>query len=62
MQTLILFAIKSKVVSKAGPQKKSTKKLSGYLLLRKLIPEITTGWERTPLRAGLPSNIFWIDF
>ncbi len=43
MQTSILFAIRLKVVLKAGPQTKGTKKLSGYLRLRKLIPETTTG-------------------
>ncbi len=62
MQTSVLFAIRSKVVTKAGPQTKGTKKLSGYLLLRKLIPGTTTGWKRTPPKTRLPSKIFWIDF
>ena len=43
MQTSVLFAIRSKVVPKAGPQTKSTKKLSGYLLLMKKISGTITG-------------------
>ena len=62
IRTSVLFAIKSKVVPKAGPQTKGTKKLSGYLLLRKSIPGTITGWKRTPPKTGLPSKIFWIDF
>ncbi len=62
MQTSVLFAIRLKVVPKVGLQSKNTKKLSGYLLLRKLIPEITTGWIRTHMKTELPLKIFWIDF
>ena len=62
MGIFILFAIRTKVVWKARPQTKGTKKLSGYLVLRKLIPGTTTRWKRTPPKTGLHSKIFWIDF
>ncbi len=56
MRTSVLFAIRSKVVPKAGPQTKSIKKLSGYLLLRKLIPGIITGWKKRLRRLGCPQR------
>ncbi len=62
MRTSVPFAIRSKVVPKAGPQTKGTKKLSGYLLLRKSIPGTITGGKKTPPKTELPSKIFWIDF
>ncbi len=62
IRTSVLFAIRLKVVLKAGPQTKSTKKVSSYSLLRKLIPGINTGRKKTPSKTGLPSKIFWIDF
>ncbi len=62
MQISVLSAIRSQVVPKAGPQTKGTKKLSGYLLLRKSILGTNTEWKKTPAKTGLPSKIFWIDF
>ncbi len=61
MQTAVLFTTRLKVVLKARSQKKGTKRLSGYLLLRKLIAETITGYKKTPPKIELPSNIFWID-
>ena len=62
IRTSVLFAIRSKMVWNAGPPTKDIKKISGYLLLRKLITRITTGWKWTPPKTGLLSKIFWIDF
>ncbi len=62
MRNSVLFATRSKVVPRAWPWTKGTKKLSGYFLLRKSIPGTITGEKRRPPKTGLPSKIFLIDF
>ncbi len=56
------FCHQIKSGSEGWTQTKSSKKLSGYLLLRKLFCVTFTEWKKTPPKTGLPSKIFEIDF